>query len=286
MTCAEKPDLTSSDRLLASALKRLGAQVSPVIWTDPDALYGEWDGLVLRSVWDYHKRFQSFLEWTVSASHSSGRLINSMEVVRWNLQKSYLLELSQKDLPCVPSLPLRKEISAEAMVELVKEEEWSEIVVKPTISATAFLTFQSSLEDTALVDKLEKVRSQSDVLVQPYLSTVKEHGEVSLIFFNGENREFSHAVLKTPKEGDFRVQSDFGGTEAPISAPDGLKELADLALDTVPGDWVYARVDMIDWRTEPLISEIELIEPDLFLETETEAPEKFARAVFHKMAFA
>jgi len=282
-TCAEKSELSVGDRALAIELANLGAQVSPLIWTNPASLQQSWDAILIRSVWDYHLHSQAFLKWIEQADRSAKKLFNSLQIINWNLDKSYLLELSRNGIDCVPSLFINKGTAIARVLELIRRENWDEIVVKPTISATSYLTFKSSLLDQELSKKIEKIQQHSEVLIQAYFKSIETDGEISLIFINGKAQEYSHAILKAPRQGDFRVQSDFGGAAVSYHATEALIKFADLALRRIAGDWTFARVDVIDWRTRPLVAEIELIEPDLFLQLEATAARKLALAIFDKL---
>lgn len=282
-TCVDKPTLTDGDRLFVSKLGSLGASVSTVIWTDADSLNNALDAVIVRSTWDYHRQPDKFKSWITKASQVAKHLFNSAQVIEWNMDKSYLLELSKNGAICVPSLLFKKNSPIAEILAQIKTQKWQEVVIKPTISATAFLTVRSSLADNMLIQKLEQVQKHADVLVQPYYSSIESDGEVSVIFFNGKKIEYSHSILKKPKSGDFRVQSDFGGLESITVAPESLVTFAEAALKKVSGDWTFARVDIIDWKNQPLIGEIELIEPDLFLQMHPPAVEKLAQAILHKM---
>jgi hypothetical protein len=150
-----------------------------------------------------------------------------------------------------------------------------EIVLKPTVSATAYLTFRSQTAAADLPAQIQMIQKHSDVLVQKYISSVTTEGEVSLIYFKGAKLEFSHAVLKKPLSGDYRVQSDFGGSESLIDPGERLRNLSEDVLEKIEGEWVFARVDWIDWATRPLLGEVELIEPNLFFHLAPEAAKRF-----------
>jgi glutathione synthase/RimK-type ligase-like ATP-grasp enzyme len=283
-TCSEKPNFTLSDRKFASALEHRGIEVSAMIWNLPNAQMSGLDAIIIRSTWDYHRHPESFLNWIASVEKSSIKLINEPNVIRWNLQKSYLLELEAGGAACVPSMLIKRGSNFAEIINQIEERGWSNLVVKPTISATAFLTFRTSASDPHFLKYVEQVLVQSDVLIQPYITSVENAGELSLIFFNHNGPIYSHAVLKIPRKGDFRVQSDFGGAETPFSASMSLVDFGLKVLAKISGDWTYARVDIVDWESSPLLSELELIEPDLFLSHEPEACEKFAGAVMAKLS--
>lgn len=282
-TCEEKPNLTAGDQVLAACLKQKGIQVLPLIWSEPDILSRNWDAIVIRSVWDYHRLHKDFWQWLVKVKESSIRLINSSEIVRWNLNKSYLLELADKGISAVPSILIPQDTPEEKVLEQIRRLNWPEIVIKPTISATAFLTFRTLSNHRDLPEIINKVKLQSDILIQPYISSVAEEGEVSLIFFNDEKPEYSHSVLKRPQSGDFRVQSDFGGSVLPYAPSPELIRFAESCLKELPGEWTFARVDVIDWERSPLLGELEMIEPDLFLTNQPKAVQRLADLICKRL---
>jgi glutathione synthase/RimK-type ligase-like ATP-grasp enzyme len=261
-TCSEKPNGTLDDGLLKEHLRQRGHQVVFKVWSDSQVEWEKADAVVVRSTWDYHRRLPPFLEWAERVA-GLARLYNSREIIEWNSSKRYLLELERHRVPIVPSVFARNARDAQdAAASLLDEHD--EIVVKPAVSATAELTFRSG-DMTAATAAVSQVLLRGEVLLQPFVESIANDGELSLMFFaSGERYGFSHAVLKTPKSGDFRVQSDFGGSVQPQTVSDDLRELASTALSKVPGRALYARVDIIDWKTNPQIGELELIEPDLF----------------------
>jgi glutathione synthase/RimK-type ligase-like ATP-grasp enzyme len=283
-TCAEKSDLTIGDRALVSALRRQGVKAVPLIWNAPNVLRAGWDAIVIRSVWDYYRHLNDFLKWIEEVERSSIRLINDPGVVRWNAEKSYLIELLHQGAPCVPSLLIRRDTSPAETLKHIASAGWSEVIVKPTVSAAAFLTFRTSASSPKLLELIAQVKGQSDVLIQPYFASIESEGELSLVFFNGREQAYSHAVLKRPGRGEFRVQSDFGGSESIFNPPPETIEFAANALKEISGDWAFARIDVIDWKQRPLLSEVEMIEPDLFLQLQPGASERFAEVILEKLS--
>ena len=274
VTCKEKPQLTAGDQVLARRLTELGASVSSVVWTNP--LTEKWDALIIRSTWDYHLHHTDFIRWLRQAQSCTGQIINSVETILWNLDKSYLAELAKNQVPCVPTIFGTRNESVAEIIEQIKNSGWDEIVLKPSISATAFLTHRSTSSATDLTSILAKIKAHSGVLVQPFLTSIGQEGELSLTFFCGKSMEYSHSVLKTPQAGDYRVQSDFGGLEIIFTASKDLIHLAQKALENIPGEWRFARVDILRWQHDPIISESELIEPDLYFHLFEDAAERFA----------
>jgi hypothetical protein len=263
-TCLEIPQGTEDDLLLRRKLESDGHHVDVHVWTDPQVSWHDYDICLIRSTWDYHKKLSEFLDWAQRVSQRT-RLVNPLSVLKWNCDKNYLLEFHGKGLPIVPTfIAKEKEVALQEGARLLGQSR--QIIVKPTISATADLTFVVR-DEIQLEAGVRAVLARGPVMLQPFLPSVLTDGELSLIYFYSADEKkltYSHAVLKTAKAGDFRVQSDFGGKSESLKPPAVAHQLADQIAARLPRETCYARIDLLDWKTQPLIGEVELIEPDLF----------------------
>jgi len=285
VTCSSKPGFASDDLATVRLLESAGVEVKALPWDgelDPGMYRDQsFDKVIIRSAWNYHLEPEKFLQWIRKAQTENINLHNAASVVRWNLHKNYLLELSHKGIPIPPTVWVPKGKS-ESLPALLKEKGWAKAVVKPCISATAyntFLTAASGAEEHQ--EKFLALQKQGDLMVQQFMPEVQEEGEWSLIFFN---KQFSHAVLKRPKTTDFRVQDNFGGTAAALPAPRIATEQAKQILGLVNEPLLYARVDGIMSGGAFLLMELELIEPVLFLGYDKNAPGNFAKAILQQQA--
>jgi glutathione synthase/RimK-type ligase-like ATP-grasp enzyme len=225
---------------------------------DGEVDWGACDLVVVRSTWDYFGRLEEFLEW-VDHVDTVSRIVNPPNVIRWNSHKGYLAELGRAGIPVVEGLALpRGTVDAAAQVV---SRGWEEVVVKPAVDGGARRATKGGAGSATVTAHLEDLLATDDVIVQPYLASV-EQGETSLFFFGGE---LSHAVRKVPRPGDYRVQALHGGSEEPHDPTVREVEVARAAMAQVPGELVYARADFLDVDDEPVLMELELIEPDLFL---------------------
>jgi glutathione synthase/RimK-type ligase-like ATP-grasp enzyme len=277
-TCALIPELTEDDRLLVGELSGRACDARPFVWDDPAVRWSEFDRVVIRSCWDYHKRLPEFLAWLDRLDADKVPLWNPASLVRANAHKAYLLELKTAGLPVVPTVFLERG-SSEDLVDVLKERGWGEAVVKPAVSASAFRTWRVSVQDAAGAKGRQAFRrllGERDVLVQPFLPEIERDGEWSFVFFAGE---FSHAVLKRPAPGDFRVQSEFGGDVLLQSPGDSVLAEAERMSRHIPRPWAYARIDAVEAGGVLTLMEIELIEPYLFLGADPLAPGRFASAI-------
>lgn len=260
-TCRKKPEGTTDDQLLIAALKQRGHEPSNVMWSDPQADWGKFDLCLLRSPWDYYERLPEFLAWAEKADKVT-KLLNPLPTVRVNAEKDYLLGLEKQGFPVVPSFIFEAAPPAlERARSLLRQQP---IVLKPTVSGGSYLTYVARTE-AELQPAVQEVLAHGKLLLQPYLTSIETEGEVSLIYFRvGREWRYSHAVLKTAATGEFRVQTDFGGKVEPWEPNASCRRLSERLLETLaPGD-IYARIDLVDWRTSPRLGELELIEPALF----------------------
>lgn len=275
-TYEQSPELTDDDRLVSDVLRRRGVEVHPAVWDAPGVDWARFDRVIIRSTWDYHLKSGFYEAWVRSFLSRPNQLWNPPAVVLANLSKRYLIELARQGVDVVPTVCIEAG-DRQSLHGVIERHGWDEIVVKPAVSASGRGTWRSSR--AAAEGDQEKFSAQSrahDVLVQPYCPEVASCGEWSMVFFDGE---YSHAVLKKPADGDFRVQRHFGG--APVAAAPGARLVAQASaiLQRVGGPLLYARVDGIARGSDFVLMEVELNEPFLFLALSEGAAARFAAAI-------
>ena len=253
----------------AAALAAAGLAVEQRVWTDPGDLTG-FDLILPLFAWGYQR---DVAVWYALLDRLAGLpVVNPVPVLRWNSDKAYLAELGAKGVAVVPTVEvaaLDDASLAQARAALGAEE----VVVKPAVSGGADGTHRVAPGAPIPADALGQRR-----LVQPLMPGILADGEYSLFFFGGA---FSHAIVKRPASGDFRVQEQFGGRETRWDASDPARLLAAAALAAAPAPPVYARVDMVGDAAGVLhIMELELIEPSLFLHHAADKGAAFGRAVY------
>ena len=275
-TYAKLPTLNDDDRLLVPALAALGVTAVPAVWDSTGVCWDEFHGVLIRSCWDYHLRLPEFLGWIARRERAGSVVWNRADLLRWNCHKGYLRDLAARDVATVPTrwLARGEEVDLRA---LLADAAWQDAVVKPAVSASASGTWRTSIQ-TATTDRarLDELLRAGDVMVQPLLREVGDAGEWSLLFLGGR---FSHAVLKRPASGDYRVQWEFGGSAVSAAPPRRLLDDAERVIAATPGDPVYARVDGVEREGRLVLMELELIEPHLFLGWDAEAADRLARAI-------
>ncbi|MGH3657020.1 MAG: ATP-grasp domain-containing protein [Micromonosporaceae bacterium] len=274
-TCRRAPDIDRDDVPLVAPLRGRGISVTPEVWDDPDVDWDSYDLTVIRSTWDYPPRRDAFLEWTRRVS----RLANPADVVAWNTDKRYLATLDEVGVPVVPTTCL---LPGERW-QTPADGEW---VVKPAVSVGSLDTGRYDVSNpaqrqlaTELISRLHDAGRVA--MVQPYLSAVDTYGETALLFFNGE---FSHAIRKGPMlDGPYDGApglykwEDIGSREPSAAERDVAEKVLSTAGD--PYRLLYARVDLIPGPDGPLLVELELTEPSVYLRFDSGAGERFAAAI-------
>ena len=279
VTSSKFPNLTPDDRLLLAPLAAWGIQAESAIWDDGAVDWSSYDAIILRSTWDYHFAPETFMRWIDNLATVRAPLWNPPGLVRWNANKAYLRDLDAKGNAIVPTIWPEPGEGA-TLREKLRELGWTKAVVKPRISATAYRTQLVTLENADSVQTLfEELLACPGVMVQKFMESIVDEGEWSLMFFDGA---FSHAILKTPASGDFRVQSDFGGNDRLVDPPVHVLQSARNILQTVEPT-LYARVDGVVEHIQFHLMELELIEPALFLSSHPAAPARFAEAIAKKL---
>ncbi|WP_394843614.1 hypothetical protein LZC95_42015 [Pendulispora brunnea] len=279
-TFEKMPVLDPDDVVAAAALQARGAAVEAAVWSDSRVRWRDFDAVALRSTWDYHHRPTEFVAWLQGLAADGVHVCNPVETVLWNMDKRYLLELSAKGVPIVPTRWIEQGENA-SLDDVLREQGWSNAVVKPAVSVNSFGTFRTSLAEAPKRQlELGRLLEESGVLVQPFVREIVDDGEWSLLFFDGE---FSHALVKRPAQNDFRTQSNFGGKHTRTAPSESLVRQGRSVLDAILARPVYARVDGVVVGGQFQLMELELIEPSLYLDGDVAAAERFAGALLQSM---
>lgn len=258
-------------QVLRSALNDRGARVSVQPWTIAAERTDGVDEAVIRTTWDYTFRLEEFL---TAIETFPVPVANPPAVIRWNAHKSYLAELGSRGVDVVPTVLIRRGEPAE-----IAGVAADRIIVKPASSAGARGVGLFDADSPAALDHLRDLLERGDALVQPFEPSVHD-GERSLIFLGGT---YSHAVRKVPAAGDFRVQTRYGGQVLRHQATGPELDVAAAALDRIADPLHYARVDLIGPPQQPLLMELELIEPELFLPTSADSAGRLADVILERL---
>jgi glutathione synthase/RimK-type ligase-like ATP-grasp enzyme len=276
-TAAEAVGLDDDEPLLLAALRSRGIAAESVVWDDPAADWAAWDLAVLRSTWDYPRRREAFLSWARQVATTSA-LHNPPGVVAWSSDKRYLLELAAAGVPTVPS-------AIAAPGEPVQLPADGPFVVKPSVSAGSQDTARyEPAQRAAATAHAERLHAQGrDVLVQPYLADVDVRGETAIVHIGGR---YSHAIRKGPiLAGDVETVGGLFAREqidvrVPTAEERAVAEAAFAALPFPADDLLYGRVDLVPAPDgPPLVLEVELVEPSLFLRFDAGAGDRLADAI-------
>ncbi len=254
-------NIVLEDHLVKKAFEERGLKVTRKAWDDSSFDWNNTNAALFRTTWDYFHRFDEFSTWFEKASQQT-IVINSKEIIYWNRDKHYLTDLSEKGIRIPPTLFIETG-SKETLQSLVNETDWKEFILKPAISGAARHTYRFLKKDAKGFEEIfRNLIKEESMLLQEFQPSILRKGEISLVFFGNQ---FSHAVLKKGKEGDFRVQDDFGGTVHKYLPNEEEIEFATNTLIAVPYKPVYARVDIMrDNQNRLCLGELELIEPELW----------------------
>ena len=271
------------DHLLEQPLAGRGWIVSHIPWDEPQAAWSEFQAVVIRSPWDYQENAQKFLT-TLEEIESQTLLFNSTRICRWNMDKAYLVELQERGLPVIPTqlVSALDDKTIEAQLSDMKTRFQSEtIVVKPTVGANSDNVFCLDQELDSWQEAL-RVFASRPCLIQPFLPSILSTGEISLFYFG---TRYSHAIRKRPKQGDFRVQEEHGGTIESIRADQAMLDVGSRVIDSLSENLLYARVDLATLDDQQFaLMELELIEPSLYFPYDPKSPDRFCDAFDELMA--
>ena len=276
VSCVKLPEPDPDAAPLARALADAGIAAEVLAWDDGAADWSRARLTLLRSAWNYPTRRDAFLDWAGRVAGVS-RLWNPLRVIRWNTYKGYLLELDDKGVPVTPTVLLKRG-SETTLRAILEERAWQEVVVKPAISASSFRTRRfGRAEQDAGEAHLRELLAERDVLVQRYLPSVEDHGERALVWIDGE---LTHAVRKTPR---FEGQDESVSGEAVAISP-AEADLARRAIDEVGAPLLYARIDVAPGPDgEPVLMELELVEPSLFFPQCPQALDRFVAGLRRRL---
>jgi glutathione synthase/RimK-type ligase-like ATP-grasp enzyme len=279
-TCSLYPTVYPDDVYFIDALKHLGVQPTFCIWNDPAVDWAAFDAVLIRTIWDYFQHYAAFLTWLDTLDQLGVPTINDTRLIRWNSEKRYLLDLEQQGVPIIPTRVAHGGKVSEALQSMSGQER----VIKPTVSGGAWHTVRGRVGNADFQQALARLPTHLDYLVQPFVPEIASHGEWSLLYFAGT---YSHAVIKYPAAGDYRVQTEHGGTATQIVPDAAIVDAADKALAAVAAlghaEQAYVRVDGVMMEGQFRIMELEFIEPLLHLTIRPDAAERFAQHIADRL---
>lgn len=258
------------------AMSALGWHVDTVPWREPSIDWNEYDAVYICTPWDYPEDADLFMRVLEAIDASSAHLLNPLSLVKWSLAKTYLRDLEEKGAAIVPSIWF-DDIDAAGIPRWFETLSSDKVVIKPDVGTNAHDThvLTNPVSDELMAHLLDTF-ARRPFFVQPFMENVQSEGEYSLFFFNGE---YSHAILKTPEQGDFRSQEEHGADIKSVCASAQQIDAVRQVLAWVDPQPVYVRADLVrDTGDNFLLMELELIEPSLYLRTNERAAARFAAA--------
>lgn len=268
------------DNFVIDALKRKDLKVIKTYWDNPYFDFKETKIVLLRTIWDYFYRFKEFSKWLIKTKELT-KIINHPEIIYQNIDKHYLIDLKIEGIN-IPKTYFIDKGDKRSLSELHKDFSLNNSVLKPCVSGAGRHTYKLEADNLQEYENIYKqLISEEDIMLQEFQHNIYEKGEIAFMVFNGK---FSHAVLKKAKKGDFRVQDDFGGSVHIYSPSQEEVKFAENVVAVVSPTPVYARVDIIwDNNNKPAVSELELIEPELWFRFYPPAADLLADAITAKL---
>jgi glutathione synthase/RimK-type ligase-like ATP-grasp enzyme len=273
-------NLLGEERLLMAGLEARGLRTKRVAWSNADFDWKRARAAVFRSTWDYFDRFAEFSTWMDRVAGGL-QFFNAPELVRWNVDKHYLRDLTGRGVN-VPITRFIERGQATTLREVMAANGWNEAILKPAVSGAARHTYRLNAANLDAHEAvLRELLRDEAMMVQPVLGSVLTQGELSLTVI-GER--CTHAVRKTAKQGDFRVQDDHGGTVHPHAPTLDEIAFAESAVAACPHASLYARVDAVRDESGALsLMELELVEPELFFRFHPPAADALAEAIAERL---
>lgn len=269
-------NILTEEELLKKALEKHDLKVVRKDWADPDFDWTSTKSAIFRTTWDYFDRFEEFQQW-LDRVETQTILINPISTIRWNIDKNYLRDLEKRGIRIVETLYIKRGESR-SLSDIYTETGWEDVILKPTVAGAARHTYKlnsGNIEDHEAV--FGKLIAKEDMMLQPFQYNIATKGEISFMVMGGK---FTHAILKKAKSGDFRVQDDFGGTVHNYEASSEEISFAEEVVHACNPLPAYARVDVMwDNDDQLAVSEVELVEPELWFRECPEAADVLAREV-------
>ncbi|WP_435751578.1 ATP-grasp domain-containing protein [Thauera sp. AutoDN2] len=272
--------IAREEDLVADALAALGLRVGRRSWADPDMDWSQCRCALFRSTWDYFDRYAEFSSWLDRVAGQT-RLFNAAELIRWNVDKRYLGDLQDKGVSIVPTrFVARGEVVS--LADIMDAQGWDEVVFKPVVSGAARLTHRVGRATLSAHEAVfARCAADENMMVQAFEPAILSTGEVSVIVIGGRT---THAIRKTPRAGDFRVQDDHGGTVHAHAPAEDERWFAEAAVAACPVAPAYARVDFVRSADGVLrLMELELVEPELFFRFHPPAAAELAHVLAEKL---
>lgn len=268
--------IEEENELLLEFLQNKGIKIKKEIWDDPEVNWAKYELAILKAPWDYFDKYQEFINWLAHLEKLNVRLLNPINTVRWNSDKHYLKDIEEAGFDVIPFRFFEKNECPDLSLFFDKFRT-NKLIIKPVVSGGAKNTFAvEKNEINKITPVIHKLLQEESFMVQPFVQEIQQEGEWSFVFFNSK---FSHCIVKKVKPGDFRVQHIHGGSVHAMNPPAGLLKTAQEYINTFAQNCLYARVDGVNINGKFSLMELELIEPYLYLFTNSKAYENYYLAL-------
>jgi len=275
ITCKEFPNLNFDDQYLLQPFSKTGIELIPVVWDEPTDL-NQFDLLIFKSAWDYHQKTIAFEHWLQTLKTIKTPICNPISIIEQNYNKYYLKDLEEKGCAIIPTL-FFEDVQQLSLSAVLADKGWTKAVIKPVISMSAFHTYSfDKTNHQSIQENLVNYYGNTSVMIQQFTPEITTEGEWSIVFFD---KKYCISALKKPKKGDFRVQSELGGTITYPEPPPHIIEEAKNILNYYPEDILYARMDGIIHQGHFQLMEAELIDPELYFRSGEKVQNAFLEAV-------
>ena len=265
------------DKILQNKLENIGLNVCKIDWANPDFDWKSSKYAIFRSTWDYFERFDEFFSWIEQTQHKIN-FINTSEIINWNIDKHYLRDLEIKGINITPTIFIEKNDKI-TLKQLFNKTKWTEAVIKPVISGAARHTYRLDKNNYSKYKRVFQYLIKNEgMMFQEFMQDITLKGEISIILIGGK---YTHAVRKTAKIDDFRVQDDHGGKVEKYDANHEEIKFAKECIRKCPFFPIYARVDIVYNNSNKLsLIELELIEPELWFRNNPQSAKILAEEIF------
>ncbi len=279
ITCQEYSALASDEQYLIGPFKVAGLEIIPIIWDEP-INYEAFDMFLFRSAWDYHQKTVAFETWLTQLKKIKTPIYNPISIIEENYDKRYLKKLEDKGFQIIPTL-FFDNVDAINLTQIMETQQWEKGVIKPVISMSAYHTYSFDKNNCqALQTQLVNYYGDTKVMVQKFAKEIITEGEWSLVFYD---KQYCMTALKTPKKGEFRVQSELGGSITYPEPPTHIIAEAKAILDSYEEEILYARMDGIIHNGHFQLMEAELIDPELYFRAGEKGQQGFLEAVLSRL---
>lgn len=278
-TYKELASLAEDEQFLIQPFQAAGIEIIPVVWDEPTN-YEIFDLLLFRSAWDYHEKTTAFENFLQQLKGTKTPVYNPISIIVENYDKYYLKRLQDNGFSIIPTL-FFENVRKVDLVEIMKAQQWEKGVIKPVISMSAYHTYSFNQHNCHDLQKnLTNYYGNTKVMVQQFAKEIITEGEWSLVFYD---KQYCMTALKKPKQGEFRVQSELGGTITYPEPPTNIINEAQAILDHYEEEILYARMDGIIRNGHFVLMEAELIDPELYFRSGTTGRKAFLEAIQRRL---